>query len=139
MNELYQRLGVRPDASPEELKKAYRAQAKQCHPDLHPGDKAAEARFKEINEAYDVLSDTGRRREYDKAQTSAAGRQQRTQKAQQTAAGPVKVDFAHINQSFSQFFGFDPETGAVTDEEKLKGKKNPLDTTDLFERFMGFK
>ena len=57
----YEALGVKKDATEAELKKAYRRLAKENHPDLHPGDKAAEARFKEINEAYEVLSDKEKR------------------------------------------------------------------------------
>lgn len=53
MNEYYRSLGVQPGATAEELKKAYRGLAKKYHPDLHSGDKEAEARFKEINEAYE--------------------------------------------------------------------------------------
>ena len=108
MNEYYRSLGVQPGATAEELKKAYRGLAKKYHPDLHPGDKEAEARFKEINEAYETLSDPQKRKEYDDKQPTTQG--------------------------------FDPATGKVVDEEKVSGKKkNPLDTTDLFERFMGFK
>lgn len=57
MNEYYQSLGVQPSATKEELKKAYRDLAKKYHPDLHPGDREVETRFKEINEAYEFLSD----------------------------------------------------------------------------------
>ena len=61
----YEVLGVSKDASAEELKKAFRKQAKQYHPDLNPGDKTAEAKFKEVNEAYEVLSDPAKRQRYD--------------------------------------------------------------------------
>jgi len=61
----YQVLGVDKKASDEEIKKAYRMLAKECHPDLHPNDKTAESRFKELNEANEVLSDSEKRSRYD--------------------------------------------------------------------------
>ncbi len=61
----YEVLGVQKDASEDEIKKAYRKLAKANHPDLHPGDKECEERFKEINEAYEVLSDPDKRAKYD--------------------------------------------------------------------------
>lgn len=61
----YEVLGVSKESSADEIKKAYRKLAKQYHPDMNPGDKEAEAHFKEVNEAYDVLSDPDKKSKYD--------------------------------------------------------------------------
>jgi len=61
----YEILGVSKDASPDDIKKAYRTLVKKYHPDLHPNDKAAADKFKEINEANEVLSDEKKRKQYD--------------------------------------------------------------------------
>jgi molecular chaperone DnaJ len=63
----YKALGVTKSASQPEIKKAYRKLARELHPDANPGDAKAEARFKEVSEAYSVLSDAGNRKEYDEA------------------------------------------------------------------------
>ena len=62
----YEILGVKRDAKPEEIKKAYRRLARKYHPDVNPGDKAAEERFKLTSEAHDVLSDPKKRSVYDR-------------------------------------------------------------------------
>ncbi len=61
----YEVLGVSKDADDAAIKKAYRVLAKKYHPDANPGDKEAEAKFKEASEAYAVLSDAEKRRQYD--------------------------------------------------------------------------
>jgi curved DNA-binding protein len=61
----YEILGINPNASSEEIKKAYRTLARQYHPDRNPGNKIAEEKFKDINEAYEVLSDVTKRSQYD--------------------------------------------------------------------------
>ena len=71
--DFYKILGVSKDVSDADLKKAYRKLAKDNHPDLHPGDAAAEARFKDISEAFDVLSDAEQRREYDAIRAMGGG------------------------------------------------------------------
>ena len=147
MNELYKRLGVSPTATDTEIKKAYRKLAKQLHPDLHPDYPQAEAKFKDVNEAYEILSDPDKRKDYDAAQKTATQREQSAKRpgAARTAprapaGGPI--DFSQMAGGFASFFGFDPQTGEITDETKVSGqspKKNPLDMSDLFEKFMGFK
>src|ERR1700720_4327487 len=62
----YEVLGVNRDASDDQIKKAYRSLARKYHPDRNPGDKQAEASFKEVQEAYDVLSDKTKRAQYDR-------------------------------------------------------------------------
>src|ERR1044071_3561878 len=62
----YEILGIKRDAKPEEIKKAYRRLARKYHPDVNPGDKAAEERFKAMSEAHDVLSDPKKRQVYDR-------------------------------------------------------------------------
>ena len=69
----YEILGVSPDASPEEIKKAYRKLAHAHHPDKNPGDTSAEERFKEIGEAYAVLSDAEKRESYNRFGTAGRG------------------------------------------------------------------
>src|SRR5580700_11888483 len=64
--DFYETLGVAKTATETELKSAFRKAAMQCHPDRHPGDKQAEARFKELNEAYQHLSDPQKRAAYDR-------------------------------------------------------------------------
>jgi molecular chaperone DnaJ len=65
----YKALGVAKDASAADIKKVYRKLARELHPDKNPGDASAEARFKDVSEAYDVLSDPAKRKEYDEARS----------------------------------------------------------------------
>lgn len=71
--DFYKTLGVSKDISDAELKKTYRKLARKYHPDSNPGDAAAEAKFKEISEAYSVLSDAEQRREYDEIRAMGSG------------------------------------------------------------------
>jgi curved DNA-binding protein len=112
----YRILGVAVDADQAAIKAAYRALARQHHPDIHPGDLAAEDRFKEINEAYQALGDVERRRTYDQQsqQRNSAGRSggfargdRQAQSNQSATSGMSSDDLRDLfgeEASFSDFF-----------------------------------
>lgn len=148
MKDYYAILGVPKTAKPEEIKTSFRKLAKKYHPDLNPGDQQAEARFKEVNEAYAVLSDDGARAKYDldcRQESEKRGQPRQAQARKAASRAPVNPNFdiSKMAQGFESFFGFDPETGDITDESKLNAnapkQKNPLDMSDLFSKYMGFK
>lgn len=91
MRDYYEVLGVGRDASAEEIKKAFRGLARETHPDANPDDPAAEERFREIAEAYEVLSDPQRRAAYDRGE--------------QFGSGDLFSSFAGLDDILQQFFG----------------------------------
>ncbi len=97
-------LGVAENADTEAIKRAYRRLVKECHPDTHPGVKKGEERFKQVSEAYAVLSDENKRREYDRKNRSGKG--------------VPKIQKQNPSQTV---------------------RRNPIDTTSIFEKYMGFK
>ncbi len=93
----YEVLGVSKSASPDEIKKAYRSLAKKYHPDVNQGDANAEAKFKEVNEAYAILSDPEKKQQYDRFGHAAF--------EQGGGASYQNMDFGDIGDIFSSFFG----------------------------------
>jgi DnaJ-class molecular chaperone len=89
----YNTLGIKRGASEKEIKSAFRKLARKHHPDVNPGDKESEARFKEISEAYEVLSDTEKRKKYDQFGSD-------WERYQQTSNGPGGFDFSKYSQSY---------------------------------------
>ena len=73
MTDPYEVLGVSKTASADDIQKAYRRLAKKLHPDLNPGDKSAEEKFKEASAAYDLLGDAEKRGRYDRGEIDASG------------------------------------------------------------------
>jgi molecular chaperone DnaJ len=107
--DFYQVLGVAKDVSAADLKKTYRKLARQYHPDSNQGDTAAEARFKEISEAYAVLSDPEQREEYDQIRAMGSG-------ARFTAGGPGAGGFEDVFSMFGQGRG-GARTGTYSAED----------------------
>jgi molecular chaperone DnaJ len=125
----YAMLGVKKTATPEEIRKAFRKMARRYHPDVNPGDKRAEEKFKEISEANDILSDEKKRKVYDQlgfysdqidpAQAEAYARQQ--------GAGQSPVDFGGFD-----FSGFQSGPGQHPDPQAGAGSSSWGSFKDIF-------
>jgi molecular chaperone DnaJ len=120
---LYETLGVKKGASADEIKKAYRKLARQYHPDANPGDKAAEERFKQVQTAYDVLSDSEKRKAYDRF-GSTNGR---------AAPGPggVNVDFGDLGDLGDILGGIFGNFGGAARGARGRARTQPLRGADV--------
>lgn len=119
----YKTLGVKKDASQEDIQKAYRRRAKKLHPDLNPGDPQAEEQFKELSAAYDLLSDAEKRARFDRDEIDASGAERPERSyyrdfGERRAGNPYATnsgfadfsDFADADDIMSAFFGRSGQT-----------------------------
>lgn len=108
MRDPYEILGVARTASAEDIQKAYRRLAKKLHPDLNPGNKQAEERFKELSLANDILSDAEKRKKFDSGEMDASGAEMRRQQYYKDYASRPDAGHAYQNPSgFADFAGAD--------------------------------
>ncbi|MEX2226463.1 MAG: J domain-containing protein [Dehalococcoidia bacterium] len=144
---LYELLGVKRSASEKEIRSAYRKLARKYHPDVNPGDATAEARFKEINAAHQVLSDAEKRRKYDKYGENWEHADQieemQRQRGQRTSYGNGAGfqtfdvdDLGELGGVFSQFFGRGGSTRTRTAPRRPPSIEQAVEIT-LDEAFHG--
>jgi len=145
----YNLLGVRKDASDKEIKQAYRRLARKYHPDVNAGEKSAEAKFKEINAAYEVLSDKDNRKKYDKygdkwqyADQFEQAAQQQSQYRQYSPGGGTSYhfggDIGGLDSIFEELFGGARTRGFSRRSQPRRGQdlESPIEVT-LEEAYSG--
>src|SRR5207248_3190806 len=130
--DFYQRLGVAKTATDDEIKKAYRRLAKKYHPDVNPGNKSAEEKFKHIGAAFDVLSDPKKRKLYDEFGEDAAKlgwdekkadafRQYRNPSHGRAGPGGVRFDFGNVQGT--EGFDFESIFGEMFNQSARGGRR----------------
>ena len=142
----YETLGIDRGASDKEIRQAYRRLARQYHPDVNPGDKVAEAKFREINEANEVLSDPEKRKKYDRFGDNGKNADQLAQERQRQSTGPFVWDFGGQSPSGQRQSGFDDIVGdllggrgygrTATSSRRRVHLEQPVEVT-LDEAFVG--
>lgn len=144
----YQMLGVSQDADSTTIKNAFRKLAKKYHPDINPGNAEAEKMFKDVNEAYSVLSDEGKRAKYDRELADGVNGFGQAQSRSNQSQATRQKSAANPFMGFGQGFDFDACMGAgmkfekeYTDSKKQKAGNNAPDFMNVnaqFAKFFGF-
>jgi curved DNA-binding protein len=141
VKDYYKILEISINANNDEIKKAFRSLAKKYHPDRNANDADALRKFQEVNEAYEVLSNEDSRKQYDKKisdfkQGNSTGTNSKNNKSNnyKRRSQDKSDSIENLNKYFESFFGFDANTNDIN-KDKLKNKKNPIDTSNMFESF----
>lgn len=148
----YQLLGVDAGADAATIKNAFRKLAKKYHPDTNPGDKEAELKFKDINEAYAILSDDTKRAKYDAELKGAAtgsrttsqgggmNQQSARQKNPNMGKAPNMADFYEsFRNSFDNLMGQDMKMNEEKNQKKAGAQPDFMNVNQQFASFFGFK
>ncbi|MHC1686022.1 MAG: J domain-containing protein [Clostridiaceae bacterium] len=144
MRNYYDVLEIKNSATPDEIKQAFRKCAKKYHPDKDLNDKTLPDKFKEINEAYSVLSDEESKKKYDEKISKSKGFNGKNSNTKQdvhnkNSHGNKGNPIENLNKQFEQFFGFNAGSSDV--KENLYGKDtgNPINTSNIFNSFFNPK
>lgn len=141
MKNHYETLGVSKNATQEQIKDAYRKLSKKHHPDVSGGSKESERIFLEGQEAYKILKDVASRKAYDiRLEDAVKGNDYAHDNSngnsrESSTVKKQEFNMNNIEKNFEHFFGFNPKTKEMSTSNNQQKKKNPIDTTDLFERF----
>ncbi|MDR2889650.1 MAG: J domain-containing protein [Lachnospiraceae bacterium] len=138
MMNLYKILGVASNASNDQIKRAYRRLAKKFHPDLNPGNVEAEKRFKEIVDAYEILGQPEKRKDYDD-QLRYSGDQPRKAPVNNRSTKNPGVQPAWEDLMRRTGGGAANGSGNNTNGNNSNDQPNPADVSAMFKSFMGFK
>ena len=141
----YKILEIDEDADSITIKKSYRILTKKYHPDLNPDDGEVEEKFKQVNQAYEVLGEPKSREKYDDMLRRSRGEKKSTQRNQEpetqeknTEQESVKFRFDNNKEYFKDFWGFDPDTNEIIRDKIIKDKKKKKQSFG-FEEFFNIK
>jgi len=122
----YEVLGVARTASPEDVQKAYRRLAKKLHPDLNPGNKESEERFKEVSGANDLLSDPDKRRRFDNGEIDASGTERQQQRYYKDYAAEAAAGHPYENRSgYADFVDTDDIFAELLRRQEQQARRAP--------------